>query len=159
LEEFRANTEENPDINALKLALCGWERKSDDVIECRHCYRSLGLWLYRGESSAIEKLDSVESHLEYCPWRSAEAQATEVQLTHEKTGDEHVSKGRVPGWVLVYQAISKNNRQRRPRPPPSVAASEPASSTGTNESATSEQRDKKMKDLLRRIKEIKKPFT
>ncbi|KAJ9614056.1 hypothetical protein H2200_002192 [Cladophialophora chaetospira] len=158
LEVFRANTEDKPDINALRLAACGWERRSEDVIECRHCYRSLGLWLYRGDSPAIEKLDPVDSHLEYCPWRSADAQDSEVHLSHEKTGDGHGLKEKVPGWVLVYQAVAKNNVQRRPKPPPSVAASEPESSTGSQGSATSEQREKRMKDLLRRIKEIKKPF-
>ena len=159
LDEFQSNTDDGLDANALRLAICGWERKAEDVIECRYCFRSLGLWLYRGESPAIEKLDAVENHLEYCPWRSAEAQDTEVQPTLNKTGDDLVAKKqRVPGWVLVYQAISKNNRHRRPRPPSSIATSEPTSSMGSKDSTTSEQREKKMKDLLRRIKEIKKPF-
>ena len=159
LEEFQSNTDNKFNFDGLRLAICGWERKSEDVIECRHCFRSLGLWLYRGESPAIEKLDAVENHLEYCPWRSAEAQDTEIQLLHDKTNDGTVSKKeRVPGWMLVYQAMSKNNRQRRARPPSSLATSEPISSAGSNDSTTSEQREKKMKDLLRRIKEIKKPF-
>ena len=159
LQQFQANTEEKTNINALTLAICGWERKSEDVLECHHCYRSLGLWLYRGETPAIEKLEAIESHLEYCPWRSAEAQDTEIQMSHDTTTDRDVSrKGRVSGWVLVYQVITKNNKQRRPRPPSSVARSDLGSSAGSNVSQTSEQRERKMRDLLRRIKEIKKPF-
>ncbi len=159
LQQFQANTEETPDVNALRLAICGWERKSEDVLECRHCYRSLGLWLYRGETPAVENLDAIESHLEYCPWRSAKAQDTEIQMPHENTPGGNVStKERVPGWVQVYQAISKNNKQRRPKPPPSVVGTDLGSSAGSTESQTLEQREKKMKDLLRRIKEIKKPF-
>ncbi|ETI19383.1 hypothetical protein G647_09216 [Cladophialophora carrionii CBS 160.54] len=160
LDQFQSNTGETPDIHALRLAICGWERKTDDVIECRHCFRSLGLWLYRGDAPAIGKLDAVENHLEYCPWRLAEAQDTEIQLPHSSRSIEEVvsQKERVPGWVLVYLAIAKNNRQRRPRPPASGAASEPASSRGSDESMTSQQREKKMKDLLKRIKEIKRPF-
>jgi hypothetical protein len=161
IEEFKSNTGGKPDVNALKLAACGWDRRSDDVIECHHCYRSLGLWLYRGETPAIGKLDAVENHLEYCPWRSAEAQDTEVQLPYGRGHPESgpAKKEYVPGWVLVLLAISKNNSQRRPKAPASIAPSEvPPSSAGSNETTSSEQREKKMKDLLRRIKEIKKPF-
>jgi hypothetical protein len=159
LEEFHSNTEDKLDVNALKLAICGWERRSEDVVECHHCFRSLGLWLYRGERPAVEKLDAVDSHLDYCPWKSAEAQDTEVQLPHHQgTNERSMTKIRVPGWVLVYQAIAKNNRQRRPRTATSIAPSEPVSSQGSNDSTTSENREKKMKELLRRMKEIKKPF-
>ncbi|EXJ53932.1 hypothetical protein A1O7_09269 [Cladophialophora yegresii CBS 114405] len=160
LDQFQSNTGETTNINALRLAICGWERKTEDVIECRHCFRSLGLWLYRGDAPAISKLDAVENHLEYCPWRLAEAQDTEIQRPHGSRSTEEVvsHKERVPGWVLVYLAIAKNNRQRRPRPPASVTASEPASTKGSDESITSQQREKKMKDLLKRMKEIKKPF-
>ncbi|OAP62079.1 hypothetical protein AYL99_04282 [Fonsecaea erecta] len=162
LEQFRLGGQERPHFDTLRLAVCGWERKCDDVIECRHCFRSLGLWLYRGESPAIEKLDAIDNHLEYCPWRSAEAQDTEIPTGHSKTttGEEIVpKKERVPGWVLVYQAITKDNKQRRgSTTTPSTAVSETVASEHGTESTTPEQREKRMKDLLRRIKEIKKPF-
>ncbi|KAH0841692.1 hypothetical protein AYO21_01077 [Fonsecaea monophora] len=160
LEEFRFSELERPHIDTLRLAICGWERRSEDVIECHHCFRSLGLWLYRGEPPAIGKLDAIDNHLEYCPWRSAEAQDTELQtgLRKSTTGEQIApKKERVAGWVLVYQAIAKDNRQKR-------ASTEPASTAASeagpreNGSTTPEQREKRMKDLLRRIKEIKKPF-
>ncbi|KIX03695.1 uncharacterized protein Z518_07248 [Rhinocladiella mackenziei CBS 650.93] len=161
LEQFRFNEEEPPEANALRLAVCGWERKCEDVIECRHCFRSLGLWLYRGELPAIEKLNGVDNHLEYCPWRSAEAQDTEILIAqHRKYGDSAPKKERVAGWVLVYQAVVKNmNKKRGSRLiTVSAASSEAEPATGSSESMTPEQREKMMRDLFRRIKEIKKPF-
>ncbi|KIX98438.1 uncharacterized protein Z520_05739 [Fonsecaea multimorphosa CBS 102226] len=162
LDRFRLGGQERPHVDTLRLAVCGWARKCDDVIECRHCFRSLGLWLYRGESPAIEKLDAIDNHLEYCPWRSAEAQDTEIQTGHSRTttGEQIApKKERVPGWVLVYQAIAKDNRQKSASAGTlSTAASETFLSENASESTTPEQREKRMKDLLRRIKEIKKPF-
>ncbi|EXJ93170.1 hypothetical protein A1O3_01727 [Capronia epimyces CBS 606.96] len=163
LEQFRFGDEEKPNINALRMAVCGWERKTEDVIECRHCFRSLGLWLYRGDSPAIENLDSVEDHLEYCPWRSADAQDTE-RVVGTREGHEpglELKKERVSGWMLVYQAVVKDNVKRRSSTPAAAksgADSESGSGSGRGESMLPEQREKKMRELLRRIKEIKKPF-
>ncbi|EHY59920.1 hypothetical protein HRR83_006281 [Exophiala dermatitidis] len=171
LERYRFDSQGQPNINALRLAICGWVRKSEDVIECRHCFRSLGLWLYRGDAPAMEKLDGVEDHLEYCPWRSAEAQDTELVVgsSHESNEDNATpKKERASGWMLVYQAVVKDNLKRRSATPAvpatpatprqSVAFSESETIVSRQESLTPEQREKKMRDLLRRIKEIKKPF-
>lgn len=162
LELFRFGGEEQPDLNALRLAICGWERKCEDVIECLHCFRSLGLWLYRGDSPAIGKLDGVDNHLEYCPWRSADAQDTEVVLTPRRPKEETgPNKQRVSGWMLVHQAVAKDiNKKKGVRPAGLATASEAESSSGTSnsDSMTPELREKRMRDLLRRIKEIKKPF-
>lgn len=162
LERFRFRAETPPDVNALKLAICGWERKCDEVIECRHCFRSLGLWLYRGDSPAIEKMDAVGNHLEYCPWRSTETQDTEALTGHRRTGssdDSSPKKARVAGWVLVYQAMTKDNSKRRGATFSGCSANSEADlSTGSLDSTTPELRERKLRDLLRRIKEIKKPF-
>ncbi|EXJ91370.1 hypothetical protein A1O1_04482 [Capronia coronata CBS 617.96] len=167
LGQFRFSSGDQPNINALRLAICGWERKSEDVIECRHCFRSLGLWLYRGDSPAVENLDSVEDHLEYCPWRSAEAQDTERTVGTSQESEQEPKKERVSGWMLVYQAVVKDNVKRRNSTPSAATAaanpglgseSETASVSQTSAPLTPEQREKRMRDLLRRIKEIKKPF-
>jgi hypothetical protein len=161
-EAFRFVEGEKPTIDALRLAVCGWERKSEDIVECRHCFRSLGLWLYRGEQPAMESLDAVDNHLEYCPWRSAEAQDTEVAIGQHKPNEDSVPKlQRVAGWALVYQAVVRDNIKKkgsRLGTSSSASASGAVSGTNSNESLTSAQREKKMRDLLRRIKEIKKPF-
>ncbi|KIW14523.1 hypothetical protein PV08_07307 [Exophiala spinifera] len=161
LEDFRFTESEKPHCDALKLALCGWERKGDDIIECHHCFRSLGLWLYRGESPAMDRLDAVEDHLEYCPWRSAEAQHTEVVVGGRENTDNPEPKTRhLAGWALVFQAMLKDhNKKRGSRSVGSTFTSEVELSTaGSEVSSTPAQREKKMRDLLRRIKEIKKPF-
>lgn len=160
MELFRFGERDTPDGHALRLAVCGWERKGEDIIECRHCFRSLGLWLYRGENPVIESLDGVDNHLEYCPWRSAEAQDTEVVVDAGKTNVESVPRiRRVAGWALMYQAVVRDNTKKRgTRPTASISTSEADTGTSNNESLTSAQRERKMRDLFRRIKEIKKPF-
>ncbi|KAK5040128.1 hypothetical protein LTS07_000625 [Exophiala sideris] len=162
VEQFRFNENEKTNINALKLAVCGWERKCEDVIECHHCFRSLGLWLYRGETPTMERLDAVEDHLGYCPWRSPAAQDTEIVIAGRKSDDGSAPKSqRVPGWALILQAMVKDTSKRRGQRPPtsnSTTESEVLSTMSTNEPLTPEQREKKMRDLLRRIKDIKKPF-
>jgi len=148
-----------PKKNAYLLAICGWQlalEHGSDVIECRHCFRRLGLWLYRGEEPTMEKLDPIDSHLEYCPWRSPEAQATEIYVKGTKI--------MVPGWVLVAQAVERQkgaSDSDTPRSAGTIARpqslSQDAVGVGTAEIGEKE-RETKMKDLLRRVRELKKPF-
>lgn len=152
-----------PDESAYLLAICGWQRAIDggsDVIECRHCFRHLGLWLYRGQEPTMEKLDAVESHLDYCPWRSPEAQATEIDLQGKKI--------MVPGWFLVAQTVERQkvkptNATSTTSAPgecssPLPHGSAPYMDDPVNAEIGEKQRDKKIKDLLRKVKELKKPF-
>ena len=159
LDRFEFDSDEKPLIDVLRLAVCGWQRKSEDVIECRQCFRSLGLWLYRGDEPAMDKLDPIESHLEYCPWRSPEAQDTEITVSMQEDAGTVQRKGKVSGYILICQAIAKENTKKRS----SVAVHRGLSSAGGSSQATTanlspEQREKKRVDLLRRIKELKKPF-
>jgi hypothetical protein len=148
-----------PNKNAYLLAVCGWQTATEqgsDVVECRHCFRRLGLWLYRGNEPAMEKLDAVDSHLDYCPWRSPEAQATEISIRGKKV--------MAPGWVLVAQAA------QRQKPGSSGdtfrVTGAAAESLNLAEDAIgaiaadggAKERETRMKDLLRRVKELKKPF-
>ena len=145
--------------SAYLLAICGWQKAAQggsDVVECRHCFRHLGLWLYRGDEPTMEKLDAVNSHLEYCPWRSSETQATEIDLQ----GTKHM----VPGWYLVAQTVERQKPKKFPAPSadsdvrPMPQALPPEIDETSNPDIEEKQRDKKMKDLLRRVKELKKPF-
>ena len=159
LDRFEFEGLQKPLKDILRIAVCGWQRKSEDVIECRHCLRSLGLWLYRGDEPAMDKLDPVESHLEYCPWRSPDAQDTEITVTMQEEAGVLHRKGKVSGFLLVCQAIAKDNSKKRG----SVSADRGLSSAGGSSEApsevlTPEQRDKKRSDLLRRIKDLKRPF-
>jgi len=144
--------------NALKLAVCGWQYKEADVVECKHCFRSLGLWLYRGAAPTVENLDAVESHLEYCPWRSPEAQDTEL-IVHPD-GDRNAGKKlKFPGWALVCHAVKKHNLKKKGGANrSSLSTSQTDGADVEREPVSPEQREKKMRDIMKRIKEIKKPF-
>lgn len=145
-------------IDALKLAICGWQYKEEDVVECRHCFRSLGLWLYRGEHPTVENLDAIESHLEYCPWRSPGAQDTELMI-HPESGSNAGKKLRLPGWALVYHSVKKQTIKKQGRHDSNLIRTSQDAGDGTfREELSPEQREKRMSDLMRRIKEIKKPF-
>lgn len=168
LERFRFDETGDINANSLRLAVCGWQQQSQDVVECRHCFRSLGLWLYRGDSPTMERLDALESHLEYCPWISREAQDTEIELpTSSGTTPELAKpeKTKLAGWELIIHAMEKDNSRHGRRAKPVRAAQDGALNTttggmdgGPDEPETSEQRERKVKELLRRIKEIKRPF-
>jgi C3HC zinc finger-like/Rsm1-like len=145
--EFRFSIDEleqsHPDT--LRLAMCGWQTSPgrEEVAECRACFRSLGLWLYRGETPIMEKLDAVESHLEYCPWRSPGAQRTEIELEGKKR--------MVPAWVLVARAMKEAIRR------PAVDGTADKQQDESQEMGEKE-RETKVKELLRRVKVLKKPF-
>jgi hypothetical protein len=162
--QFEENT--RPDINALRLAICGWRTRSEDVFECRNCFRSLGLWLYRGEQPAMEKLDAIESHLEYCPWRSSAAQQTEIAGPARDEDGSQAGMQQMAGWQLVCQAMKLDNAKRRrktlqddgSRPASAVSGDLSSTDTGVDVALSPEQREKKMKALLERIKSVKTPF-
>ena len=131
------------------LAMCGWRAPPDkdlvDVVECVHCFRRLGLWLYR--RGTMERLDAVESHLEYCPWRSPEAQDTWLTVLEEDV--------LLPGWALVAQAVVREEDKGEAGQQPHRASN----NTGTIDAPESPvEREKRMKELLRRVKELRKPF-
>lgn len=159
LDELRFEGDAELMEDLVRLSACGWQSKSDDVIECRHCFRSLGLWLYRGMAPAMDKLDPLESHLEYCPWRSADAQDTEVAVPVLEGTETVQKKEKAHGIMLVYYAIAKYNaKKRRPIVDSKGVLKTDDSRPTTSESLTPEQREKKRTDLLRRIKDLKKPF-
>jgi C3HC zinc finger-like/Rsm1-like len=139
------NQPEEVHQDTLRLAMCGWQASPnrEDVAECRACFRSLGLWLYRGDEPIMEKLDAVESHLEYCPWRSPSTQRTEIELGGQKR--------MVPAWVLVARTIKETADH------PAVDAAAENQQQEPVEMGEKE-RETKVKQLLRRVKELKKPF-
>lgn len=156
LESLQQLDESYRNLDATKLAICGWHYKEGDVVECKSCFRSLGLWLYHGPDPTVEHLDPVDSHLEYCPWRSPEAQDTEYVLPSEP--HMQAKKVKLPGWALVYHAMKKRALKSRGDSNPSTLPFAQTNGTRSQEHLSPEQRERKMKDLLQRIKTIKKPF-
>ena len=171
IRRFQFDEATRPEVNTLRLAICGWHPKSEDVFECRNCFRSLGLWLYRGDQPTMEKLDAIESHLEYCPWRSPTAQQTEILLPQRQddVAITHPQTQQMAGWQLVCHAMKLDNAKRRRKTLDDNGSSRPATAVSGDQQSNSEQaaadvalspeqRDKKMKALLERIKSVKKPF-
>lgn len=156
LESLRRSDEAFENTNALKLAVCGWQHKEADVVECKNCFRSLGLWLYRGPHPTVENLDPVDSHLEYCPWRSSDAQDTEYVLPSEP--HFQAKKVKLPGWALVYHAMKKRALKGKGDSDVSSLSFAQTEGTRSRDDLSPEQRERRMKDLLKRIKDIKKPF-
>jgi len=166
LERFRLN-DEVPDMNAMRLAVAGWQASTkdrsssndvlNDTLSCPNCFRSLGMWLYRGSSPTVETLDGVMEHLEYCPWASSVAQTTEISVqssrlsTLRSTGPSIATKVRVPGWVLVCMAVARDNHSKGRSTPSTKDIVE-------TQQQSPEQREKKNKDLTNRIKDLKKTF-
>lgn len=142
---FTATKPESLQQDGLRLTMCGWQASPgrEDVVECRACFRSLGLWLHRGEQPIMEKLDAVESHLEYCPWRSAKAQRTEIQMNGKKE--------MVPAWMLVARAMKEMVDH-----PPGNGVQEMQHEE--QEPVGEKERENKVKELLRRVKDLRKPF-
>ena len=175
IRRFQFDETTRPEVNTLRLAICGWHPKSEDVFECRNCFRSLGLWLYRGDQPTMEKLDAIESHLEYCPWRSPTAQQTEIPIP-PRHDDEVIptqpETQQMAGWQLVCHAMKLDNAKRRRRTLQDDGSSRPVTAVSSGDHPQSnaeqpaadavalspEQREKKMKALLERIKSVKKPF-
>lgn len=150
IERFRFGGSENRPIpHTLRLAMAGWQgaMSREDVAECRACFRSLGLWLYRGETPIMERLDAVESHLEYCPWRSGTAQKTIIEIEGEQK--------EVPAWELVVRAV---NESVEDRVPDEAAEAVPEREADANEHLGEADREVKVKRLLRRVRDLKKPF-
>ncbi|KAL9621504.1 MAG: hypothetical protein Q9160_004034 [Pyrenula sp. 1 TL-2023] len=162
---------------ALTLAALGWEVPSTtpsdsssaiSILHCTSCFRRLGLWLYT--SGTLSHLDAIDEHLEYCPWRSPAAQASESK-----------SDSGMAGWQILGRTMEREIlRKRRGKPAPTLrnrnaeAEGPNGRSKDTNrdnaakgeveepgeeqEEESNEEREKKMKALMRKIRELKKPF-
>lgn len=149
--------EQSTSADTLALAMCGWQRKCADVVQCKNCFRSLGLWLYRGDSPTIENLDAVDSHLEYCPWKSPEAQDSEVTVPAPPDSQRSTTAVKISGSELVYQAMVKIHAKKTdPRRPLTAVTS--VSTEDSLVEQTPEQREKRTRDLMKRIKDLRKPF-
>lgn len=161
----------------LTLATLGWEVPSSSsssdsstvsILHCTSCFRRLGLWLYT--SGTLSHLDAIDEHLEYCPWRSPTAQAFESKSDSE-----------MAGWQILARTMEREiMRKRRGKPTRSLGSrkAETGGPNGTNKNTTREdvttaeveasredqeeesveEREKKMKALMRKIRELKKPF-
>ena len=173
---------------AFLIALYGWQPPSStpsnpnsietDVLSCPSCFRRLGLWLYRQKprpsttATSIEPqqpaeieeqdqptmshLDPLDSHLDFCPWKSASAQSTELEVGSEKR--------KFAGWELLVRNVAmemqriatKRNVGGNSRPVSRRGEGDDGMEGGAD--VSQEEREKRSKALMRRIRELKRPF-
>lgn len=103
---------------AFTMALFGWQRHNHEKlgnqpgsVSCQACFRVLGLWLFKSKEvneageetvpAAVNCLDVVTEHRDYCPWRSAESQSGPNSLT-----------GSLPGWEVLLRVIKNDHYLR-----------------------------------------------
>jgi len=107
---------------ALIMALFGWQghthhRLGDQLgsVSCQACFRVLGLWLFKSKQvneageeisgAAMNHLDVVLQHRDYCPWRNAASQNGAISLTNSRVRA-------MAGWEIVLRVL-KNEYQLR----------------------------------------------
>lgn len=130
--DAQTETNQPPEINkvALVMALFGWQGNTNvgssdqsGMVSCNACFRSLGLWLFRSKEvneageevvgAAMNCLDVVRQHREYCPWSNAASQNGQ----HPNTKPSTRAKA---GWEVVLRVIKNdfyvrtNNDPQRP---------------------------------------------
>jgi hypothetical protein len=145
------------DQSAFALALFGWDAVADGstgLVECRACFRRLGLWMYKpkenGDITVYNKLAVADEHMDYCPWVNAKAQSG-IGKAAERAGDLH------NGWELVSQAIKTKHRRRVGAGISSESVSTDAPAGSPNYTATDEEtrkaQDKEWWSKLRRVRQ------
>lgn len=100
------------DEKAFAFAFFGWDVVKDGssgLLECRACFRRLGLWLYKpkedGKEAVYDKLAVHNEHMEYCPWVDGKAQSGTG-----KPGQRQ--EDLLNGWQVLAQDIRTKNRRR-----------------------------------------------
>lgn len=150
---------------SFAFAFFGWDVVKDGssgLLECRACFRRLGLWLYKpkaeGEDPVYEKLPVHTEHMDYCPWINGTAQSATGT-----TGDKPESL--LSGWQILAQGIrTKHRRQQKATTSTPDAATPPRESgsldpdtfsldsTATDEAAQ-RAKDREWWSKLRRVRE------
>lgn len=96
---------------AILLALFGWQAEENHITgiaSCNACFRRLGLWLFRpstssqdeNEISAMDRLDVVNEHRDYCPW---------VNPISQNGGSRRSSLDGLAGWETLLRAVLSRN--------------------------------------------------
>ena len=161
-----------PEVNkvALTLSLCGWQSHTHPrlgpqpgSISCHACFRVLGLWLFKSKevnsqgerviSAAMNCLDVVKEHREYCPWRNAISQ----------NGSKAASPGKVllAGWETVLRVLRNDHFLKNGGDVAELEKGRPVTSGdvgagggGEEDKKAEEARDKERWARLRRVKSL-----
>lgn len=167
---------EAPNIQALSLAVFGWEAETEHIsglATCNACFRRLGLWLYNPRNIAGElnketisdRLDVVGEHRDYCPWVNTISQ-NGGGLTSTKLGGALSELSNLAGWQLLRQVAQNASHSKRDlTPPPTLtdtgggdAAIEHLSEVSKRPIGDSATRDAKDKERWTKLKRLKQVF-
>lgn len=156
---------------ALMLALAGWQEhvhprlgQQMGSVSCQACYRILGLWLFKSKElnndgevvkeAAMNCLDVVKEHRDYCPWRDPSSQ----NGSRVATPDNPL----LAGWEVVLRTLRNYYYLRH-----GGHAELDRARTGTtladdnddddNDKSVREARDKERWARLRRVKSLFDP--
>ena len=170
-----------PEINkvAFLMALFGWQGYKHATlgeqlgsVSCQACFRVLGLWLFKSKEvneageevtgAAMNKLDVVKEHRDYCPWQNAASQNGQRASVISSTST-------LAGWEIIIRILKNDHHlrssgertgSRGSRQLSVDNASEYASTFGTevDDEAAKSVRDEKEKRMLRRLRRVKSLF-
>jgi hypothetical protein len=169
-----------PEINkvALLMALFGWQGHKHATlgeqlgsVSCQACFRVLGLWLFKSKEvneagdevtgAAMNKLDVVKEHRDYCPWQNAASQNGQRASVISSTST-------LAGWEIIVRILKNDHHlrssgertgSRGSRQLSIDNASEYASTFGdVDDEAAKSVQDEKEKRMLRRLRRVKSLF-
>jgi hypothetical protein len=112
------------DVNkvAFLMALFGWQGHIHSQlgvqlgsVSCQACFRVLGLWLFKSKEvndageevtgAAMDRLDVVKEHRDYCPWQNAASQNGQRASIISSTG-------RLAGWETILRILKNDHHLR-----------------------------------------------
>jgi hypothetical protein len=143
-------------LAAFGLTLFGWQVDGDGstgLVECRACFRRLGLWMYKprpnGDLTVYSKLNVVDEHMDYCPWVNSHTQSG--------VGSVGDSPARLQsGWQILIQNI-RNKHRRLTREDSSQNLRENSNAPSGDDPAdenTKKARDREWWSKIRRVREV-----
>jgi Rsm1-like len=145
------------DERPFAFAFFGWDVVKDGssgLLECRACFRRLGLWLYKpkeeGKEAIYEKLPVHSEHMDYCPWINGLAQSG--------TGPTDRPEDLLSGWQILAQGIRTKHRRRvkasaSATPSENTAADPDTLSFDSADEASQRAKDREWWSKLRRVRE------
>lgn len=149
---------EEIDYRSFVFAFFGWDVVKDGssgLLECRACFRRLGLWLYKpkeeGKEPVYDKLPVHSEHMDYCPWINGTAQSATATAADKP-------EGLLCGWQILAQGIRTKHRRRvkatiTPREATPVDSDTLSLDSTATDEATQRAKDKEWWSKLRRVRE------
>jgi hypothetical protein len=164
-ETAKGNSSQQPDLSEKQIdyrsfvfAFFGWDVVKDGssgLLECRACFRRLGLWLYKpkeeGKEPVYDKLPVHTEHMDYCPWINETAQSATGTAADKP-------EGLLSGWQILAQGIRTKHRRRvkatiTPREATPVDSDTLSLESTATDEATQRAKDREWWSKLRRVRE------